>query len=98
MMLERSGRLRIGRVFSALGDWSYSIYLSHAIVIQLVSHLIYRWVANLWYGILIIDAVALPVVIFVGYVSYTVIERPMMRLLYKGFRRRPLLEAVAGAR
>ncbi len=82
MELERSSRVRFARPFEALGDLSYSIYLSHLMVVQLFGRSI-RWFApHLPFAIFIVDALAIPSVILVGFLSYTRIERPLMRFFY----------------
>ena len=81
MQLERLGRLRIHPALQALGDWSFSIYLSHEISIELVGRAAARWFPNLPFVMLYVDAVAIPMVILIGYFSYTWIERPLMAQL-----------------
>ena len=83
MLMEKHGQLRIGKRLSALGDWSYSIYLSHEIVCELVARTLYRIAPHGSFTILIVVAVAPPAVILVGYVSYSLVERPLMTRLYK---------------
>lgn len=80
--LERTHIVRYLPILSAIGDWSYSIYLSHALVLALVARLIVRLQLNPA-SILLITLIGLPAVIVVGYLSYTYVERPLLTLLYK---------------
>ncbi len=83
MELERSGIVRFLRVFESIGDWSYSIYLGHIIVIGVVSRVLQAFVPGLGHSIGSIVFVSLPLVLVAGYLSYTWIERPLIGLLYK---------------
>jgi exopolysaccharide production protein ExoZ len=83
MELERSGIIRFLRLFESIGDWSYSIYLSHIIVIELVSRTLHILIPTLPYAILLIILISLPLVLLTGYLSYTWLERPLIDLLYK---------------
>jgi exopolysaccharide production protein ExoZ len=91
MELERSGIVRYLRVFESIGDWSYSIYLCHIIVIGVVSRMVQTFVPRLHDSIIVIGLVSLPLVLIAGYLSYTWIERPLIGLLYK----RRLVSSVA---
>jgi len=80
--LERSQIIRYLPAFKSIGDWSYSIYLSHVLVLSLVAHLIERllpYPASLF----VITLIGLPAVLIVGFLSYTYVERPLLHLLYK---------------
>jgi peptidoglycan/LPS O-acetylase OafA/YrhL len=80
--LERSRIIRYLPLFNSIGDWSYSIYLSHVLVLAVVARIIERllpYPASIFAIIL----VGLPAVLLVGYLSYTFIERPLLTLLYK---------------
>jgi peptidoglycan/LPS O-acetylase OafA/YrhL len=83
MEVERTNLIRFGRPLALVGDWSYSIYLSHIILIELVGRIMRRFAAHLPLAMLIVDAVALPLVLLVGYLSYTLLERPLITVLYK---------------
>jgi exopolysaccharide production protein ExoZ len=83
MELERSGIVRYFRVFEAIGDWSYSIYLCHIIVIGVVSRVLVAFVPGVGHSIGFIVLIGLPLVLICGYFSYTWIERPLIGLLYK---------------
>jgi exopolysaccharide production protein ExoZ len=80
--LERTRIVRYLPILSSIGDWSYSIYLSHALVLALVARLIVQLQLNPT-SILLITLIGLPAVIMVGYLSYTYLERPLLTLLYK---------------
>jgi exopolysaccharide production protein ExoZ len=80
--LERSSIVRYLPILSSIGDWSYSIYLSHALVLALIARLIVQLQLNPT-SILLITLIGLPAVIMVGYLSFTYLERPLITLLYK---------------
>ena len=81
--LERSGLVRYFRVFEAIGGCSYSIYLSHIIVIELVARTIYRFGGGWHDSILLIALISLPAVLLVGYLSYVFLEKPLMARFYR---------------
>lgn len=83
MELERSSQLRFARPLEAVGDWSYSIYLSHTIVVSIVGRAVVHFMPHWHFAMLVIDVFALPTVVLVGYLSYTWIERPTTKFLYK---------------
>jgi len=83
MEMERSGFVRYFHFLEAIGDWSYSIYLSHLMVLELVGRIMFRFARNWHYSILLIDAVCIPTALLVGYLSYVFLEKPLMALLYK---------------
>jgi exopolysaccharide production protein ExoZ len=80
--LERTSIVRYLPILSSIGDWSYSIYLSHALVLTLVARQIAQLQLNPT-SIFLIALIGLPAVIMVGYLSYTYLERPLLTLLYK---------------
>lgn len=81
--LERSELIRYSRFLESIGDWSYSIYLSHIIVIEAVARILRRLAMGGTPSILEIDLISIPAVLLVGYCSYTLIERPLIALMYK---------------
>ena len=81
--LERTNLVRFVAPLIAVGDWSYSIYLSHTIVIKLVSHAFVLYFPQLAWSIVWVSLLSLPAVLLVGYLSYTWLERPLLRLLYR---------------
>lgn len=85
--LERTGLVRYSRAFIAIGDWSYSIYLSHLIVLELIGRAFYRFAPHVPFAILMVAAISIPSSLLVGYVSYTFVERPLTAFLYKPTRR-----------
>jgi exopolysaccharide production protein ExoZ len=78
MALEHSG-VRFFSFLASIGDHSYSIYLSHILVIEIIARIVSSWHGS----IVLIAFVSLPAVLLVGYLSYTFVERPLMRLFYK---------------
>jgi exopolysaccharide production protein ExoZ len=87
--LERTALIRYLPLLASIGDWSYSIYLSHLLVLELIGRLALRHHTN----ILVITLISLPATIVTGYLSYTYLERPLITLLYKPTRP-PLSTAV----
>ncbi len=83
MELERSNFLRFAHPFKAVGDWSYSIYLSHLAIVEVVGRVIARFAARVPFSILFVYAISLPLVLLFGYLSYNWIEAPLMTMLYK---------------
>jgi peptidoglycan/LPS O-acetylase OafA/YrhL len=83
MELERSSGARVALPFKVLGDWSYSIYLSHMIAIGLLVRLLACLPAYVPLAFPLFLILSMPVVIAVGGLSYTWIEMPMMKFLYK---------------
>lgn len=81
--LERTNLIRFSQPFAKLGDWSYSIYLSHLIVIELFGRMFVHLVGAGPYVMLAVVAVTLPAVILVGYLSFRLVETPLLRLLYR---------------
>jgi exopolysaccharide production protein ExoZ len=82
MELERTTLIRYLPILSSIGDWSYSIYLSHALVLSVVASVI-TYLLPHQASILLIALIGLPAVIIFGYVSYIYLERPLLHLLYK---------------
>jgi peptidoglycan/LPS O-acetylase OafA/YrhL len=83
MELERSKIIRFGRPFEAVGDWSYSIYLSHVAIIEIVGRVTAHFAARISFSIFFVFAISLPLVLLLGYLSYNWIEKPLMTVLYK---------------
>ncbi len=82
MELERTTLIRYLPILSSIGDWSYSIYLSHALVLSVVASVITNLLPH-QASILLIALIGLPAVIIFGYLSYIYLERPLLHLLYK---------------
>ena len=82
MELERTKLIRYLPSLRAIGDWSYSIYLSHVLVLNVVARLFARFLDGT--GALILLTIAgIAAVLVVGYLSYTYMERPLIALLYQ---------------
>jgi exopolysaccharide production protein ExoZ len=88
MVIERTGLPRFLIPLTLLGDWSYSIYLSHEMFIELISRAANRWLHGFSIDIIVVDVLSLPVVIYAGYLTYTWVEHPVMTFLYKRAPRR----------
>ncbi len=86
--LERSRIIRYLPLFNSIGDWSYSIYLSHVLVLSLVARVIAPRLPNPA-GLIIISVAGIAAVLLVGYLSYTWVERPLLTLFYKSTRSTP---------
>lgn len=80
-VLEKEGRLSFPSLFNRLGDMSYSIYLSHILVLAIAGRIwtlfphpdrFLHWLAAM---------VMVGLVIFVGYLSYRFLEAPMINRL-----------------
>jgi exopolysaccharide production protein ExoZ len=97
MELERNRIRKIAKFFEDLGNWSYSIYLSHVLVIHAIGRPLARLLPHTFPTFLIICAATLPASIAVGALSYRFLELPLMALLYKkrDSKRRRELERVA---
>lgn len=80
--LERHHLVRFPPALEALGDWTYSVYLAHLFVLELIGRLAFRFF-HLHNSILLIDLISLPAAIFVGYLSYRYLENPLKIYLYK---------------
>jgi exopolysaccharide production protein ExoZ len=80
--LERSQIIRYLPAFRSIGDWSYSIYLSHVLVLSLVARIIERLLPYP-VSLFVITLIGLPAVVVVGFLSYVYLERPLLNLLYK---------------
>jgi peptidoglycan/LPS O-acetylase OafA/YrhL len=81
--MERCNVVRFPAALKSIGDWSYSIYLSHIIVLNIVCRPLVPFVRHYPWVIVLLTALTLPLVLLVGYLSYTWIEVPAMTLLYK---------------
>ena len=82
MELERTTLIRYLPILSSIGDWSYSIYLSHVLVLGLITRLIAPRLPEPR-ALILIPILGIAAVLFVGYLSYTCIERPLLTLLHK---------------
>jgi exopolysaccharide production protein ExoZ len=89
--LERTTLIRYFPILASLGDWSYSIYLSHVLVLELIGRIVFHVLPHRPDSIFIIALISLPSTIVVGYLSYTWLERPLMTRLYKPTQRQPVV-------
>ncbi len=80
---HRAGGVGIFKRFTVLGDMSYSVYLGHILVLSLFGRV---WVSisgsfgtNL-FAVIVWWIITIATVLIVGYLSYRLIERPVMAL------------------
>jgi len=83
MTMERAGTLKVSKFLANLGNWSYSIYLSHEVVIELVGRAMNRYLHAVPYAMVLVEAVSLILVIYVGSCSYQWLELPILSRLYR---------------
>lgn len=78
---ELSGRHRRRPLLEAVGDWSYSIYLSHVLVVNAIWRAGQRWIfaGGPHVGTAVMIAISIPVAVVTGYASYRFLETPMLR-------------------
>jgi len=82
--LERTDLIHYFPFLKSIGDWSYSIYLSHVLVLELIARLAYHVIPYHHDDfIFIIALIGLPSTVFAGYLSYAYLERPLITHLYK---------------
>ncbi|WP_375512900.1 acyltransferase family protein [uncultured Nostoc sp.] len=62
----------------ALGTFSYSLYLTHAVIITVVEHLLSNLQMSPVKFILVLYVVALPLSLIIAYLFYLIFERPFM--------------------
>ena len=84
MEMERTRIVRFARGLAAVGDWSYSIYLCHLILLELVARTTVRFVPGM--GIWGAATICLPLVLMVGWLSFHYVERPLIAM-FNGRRR-----------
>lgn len=83
MLMERARQVRVRRIFAVLGDWSYSIYLSHMVILEVIALLVRHWFASYWFGIIVTLAISIPTVVVAGFLSYRFIECPVIRYTHE---------------
>ncbi len=84
--LESSRNLGIPRWILAVGNSSYSLYLSHVFVISAIGRLWAMTPFNIgWPGHLAFLAAALLACLVVGWLSYLYLERPVLRWTHRRF-------------
>lgn len=79
---ERSGYL-VNRYLIRIGDASYSIYLSHILSLSVVGRIWGIFSVNGLADNVVVLPIALVFVIIVGLASYSLVERPLLRLCRK---------------
>lgn len=89
--LEREGKLKIPGFLSLLGDWSYSLYLSHFLVLLALKRIWQmadgylpeplKWAAEGMADNIAFIIISLVGCIMAAAISYYVIERPSLKLL-----------------
>lgn len=80
---EFQSTLRFPKWLYAVGDASYSIYLSHILVLSFLGRLWYRLGQKGLHDNILVLAMMMLIVVVYGHLSYRYIEKPMIR----GFRR-----------
>jgi exopolysaccharide production protein ExoZ len=88
--LEAHMRVTASRVLRVLGDASYSLYLSHVLVISAVGRVYARFALDK-FGPAIGTLLCIVVAIFAGYFSYRVVEQPLNDLLKRIFKRSEII-------
>ncbi len=97
LLIERSGRLPHLAIAKRIGDASYSLYLSHVMVLSALGQ---GWrrvpvVSTTLPGHLLFMMVAVVASVTVGLLVYVYVERPLGKLAARAFRPSPV--AVAGS-
>ena len=78
VFLEKNNPLKINKIFIAIGDSSYSIYLTHTLIIPLL----YLLWSNLRLGLSdIMIWVSMAIALCIGWLFYILVEKPLMKLL-----------------
>jgi peptidoglycan/LPS O-acetylase OafA/YrhL len=83
VFLEKTGGISLPTIFFSLGDSSYSLYLSHMFSVHLVGKI---WTTHVDGHFYLFTFVAYIVSVAVGYVSFFVLERPMIRQLNNAYK------------
>lgn len=85
--LETSGFWRAPKWLTKLGDWSYSLYLSHLLVISTLQHVFVRFERPGFADNLLFILLSLLAVFLVAALSYYGFERPVLHWLKAKIRR-----------
>jgi exopolysaccharide production protein ExoZ len=80
----------------AIGDWSYSLYLSHILLIATIGRPLSAILRHLPGGFLLTYAILIPCVLGAGYLSYRFLEQPLMKLFYKRTPKRVAAQSERG--
>lgn len=67
----------------AIGDWSYSLYLSHILVIAMIGRPLAAILRHLPGGFILAYIIIIPCVLGFGYLSFRLLEQPLMKFFYK---------------
>ncbi|MBK1617709.1 hypothetical protein CKO42_04420 [Lamprobacter modestohalophilus] len=85
-LAERDQQARVSPWLVAVGNASYSYYLSHLIVIQMVFWLL---APIAWFPTLLMMGIACAVSLLVARFGYRYAEQPLLRFGYRAFSRQP---------
>ncbi len=77
--LEKTG-WRAPRFLTKIGDWSYSIYLSHILVIAALAQLVSRWKPHGRAPGILLELGGVAAVLLAGALSFHGLERPLLRM------------------
>jgi peptidoglycan/LPS O-acetylase OafA/YrhL len=83
MTLEMRGKLRVPRIMSFLGDASYSIYLSHLVILSLLAKLFIALGAKTHLPEMVSYAAILFITLLTGSLMHLWIEKPLFRKVSK---------------
>lgn len=78
--LEVRNKVKAEGVFVSIGDWSYSLYLTHMLVLNALGVLWGRMAHPNLYDNVVVLPVIIVVCIFVSWVSYRIVEQPSLAL------------------
>ena len=84
IFLEKCRKVDFPYIFIKMGDSSYSIYLSHIFTISVVGKI---WATLLGKFNASFVIVAFPVSVIVGYISYSVFEKPITNWLNYSYKK-----------
>ena len=75
--MDLTGRFRPPALLTRIGDWSYTLYLSHLLVIATLAHGWMRFAADgVWDNLIMLSAMAI-LPLFVAAIAYYTIEKPV---------------------
>lgn len=85
VLLERQGKLALPRSLVLIGDASYSIYLVHNPLVSLTSRLVARLHGFASWGLGMLVGIVFSV--FIGLLYHRFVEKPLIYMLRKQFKR-----------
>lgn len=91
-LLEFSGKLKINDILKTLGDISYSVYLSHVLILSLFGRIWYtvgQGELNSILGHTVFWLITFSGVVIGGYLAFILIERPILKLTLHKSKARP---------